>query len=42
MHFLKLLYRCIYAGEYCTRFEMDICKDQVMEFNHDMPVTEIT
>ena len=33
-------YRCIYAGEYCTRFGMDICKDQEMEFNHDMPVTE--
>ena len=21
-------YRCIYAGEYCTRFGMDTCKDQ--------------
>ena len=26
-------YRCIYAGEYCTTFGMDICKDQEMEFN---------
>ena len=35
-------YRCIYAGEYCTRFGMDISKDQEMEFNDDMPVTENT
>ena len=33
-------YRCIYAEENCTRFGMDICKDQGMKFNHDMPVTE--
>ena len=28
--------------KYCTKFGMNICKDQEMEFNHDMPVTENT
>ena len=40
MHFLKLQMHL--RWEYCTRFGMDICKDQEMEFNHDMPVTENT
>ena len=29
-------------GSTALGLDMDICKDQEMEFNHDMPVTENT